>query len=134
MVIVLGEKTWRWYDTDLNLVYCHGSKSIDKIVKIKFLQDSQEIVILYAHNWLETFGIQNKSLTFKTRQFCTEECILYTGDVNSKNQMVASGTVFSSILLWKIQNDEKPSPVLYRLEGHTGVIFDVRFCKSKHPN
>ena len=62
------------------------------------------------------------------RNFCPEECILYAGDilVREGQTIIASGTVFRSILIW----DADDCQMLHRLQGHTGVIFDVRFLQS----
>ena len=76
--------------------------------------------MLFAHNYVESFDAKGALLK---RSFCQEECILYAGDI--KGDLVASGTVFRSILLWRTTS---PTPeILHRLEGHKGVIFDVRF-------
>lgn len=47
--------------------------------------------------------------------------------------IVASGTVFNQVLLWKVQGKKDESnrtPVLQRLTGHEGVIFSINFNKS----
>lgn len=41
-------------------------------------------------------------------------------------EFVIAGTVFRVILLWNIVSGQ----VISRLTGHTGVIFDVIFCKD----
>ena len=41
-------------------------------------------------------------------------------------EFVVAGTVFRMILLWNISSGQ----VIRRLMGHTGVIFDVIFCKN----
>lgn len=50
--------------------------------------------------------------------------MLYSGDMTE--DMVVAGTVFRLVLIWKIETGQ----VLKKLEGHTGVIFDVIFCSS----
>ena len=45
--------------------------------------------------------------------------MLYSGDMNDK--YVVAGTVFRVVLVWEIETGH----LLKRLEGHTGVIFDV---------
>ena len=40
------------------------------------------------------------------------------------SELVVAGTVFRSVLIWNIESGE----LLKKLEGHTGVIFDVRVC------
>ena len=47
--------------------------------------------------------------------------------------IIASGTVFNQVLLWKVQgkkDENNRSPVLERLTGHEGVIFSINFNKS----
>ncbi len=43
--------------------------------------------------------------------------------------LVAAGTVFRSVLIWHFDNSDEISKVIYKLEGHAGVIFDVKFLK-----
>ena len=45
--------------------------------------------------------------------------MLYSGDLT--DELVVAGTVFRSVLIWHITSGQ----LLRRLEGHTGVIFDV---------
>ena len=64
------------------------------------------------------------------RQFCEEECILYSADFNFKTMLVAAGTVFRTVLIWHFDQSEERSKVIYKLEGHDGVIFDVQFLRD----
>ena len=57
--------------------------------------------------------------------------------MHNDRELVVAGTVFRSILVWQAhqgqveQADNVPTAqVLYRLEGHTGVIFDTRFMNN----
>ncbi len=46
---------------------------------------------------------------------------------------MAAGTVFRTVLIWQLYPGEQhgdKSPVLLKLEGHAGVIFDVRFLSN----
>ena len=46
--------------------------------------------------------------------------------------IIASGTVFNQVLLWKVQgkkDENNRTPVLQRLTGHEGVIFSLNFNK-----
>lgn len=43
---------------------------------------------------------------------------------------MAAGTVFRSVLIWSIDAPTKQSPVKIKLEGHDGVIFDVKFLRK----
>jgi WD40 repeat protein len=45
--------------------------------------------------------------------------------------LVASGTVFRTILIWApLQIETTRNNVLYKLEAHAGVIFDVKFIEN----
>jgi WD40 repeat protein len=92
--------------------------------------EEQRVVTLAAHNYLEVFNL-NGSLISRT--YCQEECILYSGDIASiqDSYLVVSGTVFRSILIWKAHSSHQLAPVLCRLAGHTGVVFDTRFLKAE---
>lgn len=62
--------------------------------------------------------------------------------VQQNEEYIVAGTVFRSILVWKTNTatlvkggagkdvERETAGVLYRLQGHTGVIFDVKFMKS----
>lgn len=64
------------------------------------------------------------------RQFCEEECILYSADYDPVSKNIAGGTVFRSVLIWSSEPKETASKVLFKLEGHAGVIFNVKFLTS----
>lgn len=57
---------------------------------------------------------------------CMQEayCLLYSGDLTK--DLVVAGTVFRSILVWQIDSGQ----LLRKLEGHTGVIFDVAIINN----
>lgn len=117
-----GEKTFKILDYSLNTIYDHKEKSIDKIIKVNKI--GEEITCLYAHNWVQKFTNDGKETL---KQFCEEECILYAGDIISNT--VAAGTVFRSILVWQIGQADV-AIVQHRLNGHTGVIFDLKFMRD----
>ena len=50
--------------------------------------------------------------------------MLYSGDMTE--EIVVAGTVFRLVLIWQIESGQ----VLRKLEGHTGVIFDVVHCND----
>jgi len=86
-------------------------------------------VTINAHNFVEIWNLAAPSTMLK-RQFCEEECILYSGDFCQSTRLVASGTVFRTVLIWSIDSQGSHSPVKIKLEGHDGVIFDVRFLRK----
>ena len=49
----------------------------DKIVKAKFYTPNN-LITISAHNFFETWNIEKMILN--KRQFCEEECILYSAD------------------------------------------------------
>jgi WD40 repeat protein len=85
------------------------------------------ITTISAHNYVEVWDILETPALIK-RKFCDEECILYSADYKEETQLVAAGTVFRSVLIWDIENQGlERSKVLLKLQGHAGVIFDVKF-------
>jgi hypothetical protein len=50
----------------------------DKIVNVKYNTDTNEILIIFSHNYIEIWNTLTKY--FIKRVFCEEECILYSGD------------------------------------------------------
>ena len=54
--------------------------------------------------------------------------MLYSGDIDTGRGLVAAGTVFRVLLVWNSVNGE----ILHKLKGHTGVIFDSYFLRSKN--
>ncbi len=100
----------------------------DKIVHASFDGETELLYLVFAHNFCEVWDMNKMEM--KERRFCEEECILYSADFHLESKMIIGGTVFRSVLLWSIASDiisDIPAKVLYKLEGHTGVIFDVKF-------
>lgn len=65
------------------MLYDHASKSLDKIIKIQYDPKLKEFLCLFAHNFVEIYRFNDNSQDFEMveRKFCTEECILYAGDI-----------------------------------------------------
>ena len=93
-IVAKGEKSFKIYclvigeggsKASMNLVYDHGKRSLDKLTKVYFDVFTNEAICLYAHNFVERFGVLERPPTEKTnlvcRKFCEEECILYAGDI-----------------------------------------------------
>ena len=51
---------------------------------------------------------------------------MYSGDIDLKKGLVAAGTVFRVLIVWRLENGQ----ILHKLKGHTGVIFDTLFLES----
>ncbi|CDW88527.1 wd40 repeat domain-containing protein [Stylonychia lemnae] len=130
-IIVKTEKSMKVLDQDnYSVIYDFDKHGHDKIVQEKLV--GHNLYIINAHNFIEQWDLSSMTLVY--RRFCEEECILYSADLNLQNNLIAGGTVFRSILIWEnFSNQEQQtetSKVLYRLEGHAGVIFDVKFLKQ----
>jgi WD40 repeat protein len=105
--------------------YDFPGQSVDKVVHASLRSGpdgGHMLSIITAHNFLEVWRL-GESPSLINRNFCEEECILYSADMNSQG-LIAAGTVFQSILIWK------ESAVILKLEGHEGVIFDVQFLRD----
>ena len=146
-ILATGEKSFKIFSlftgeggskASMNLVYDHGKRSLDKLTKVYLDMINREALCLYAHNFVERFGVlerppsENSNLV--CRKFCEEECILYAGDImylGADSYNIASGTVFRSILVWAINGSmDETVKVMHRLQGHVGVIFDVKFLSN----
>ena len=61
------------------------------------------MVTVSAHNYVEVWDLkESEGPTLSKRQFCKEECILYSADYNEETQLVAAGTVFRTVLIWSL--------------------------------
>ena len=89
-MLVTGEKTFKLFTISSTLgnssilicCYDHGSKSLDKLIKIHFDPQNMKAVCLYAHNYVEKFDLlQSEGDNLIYRKFCEEECFLYAGDI-----------------------------------------------------
>lgn len=94
----------------------------DWVLDAKWIDDDT-LSLVCMHNKIQ---IWNSSLQFELENECEDKCILYSGHIysESKNVTVFSGTVFSEILIWKLQSVSKyKSPVLKRLKGHKVSVY-----------
>ncbi|CAO3623930.1 unnamed protein product [Cunninghamella blakesleeana] len=124
----------------------------DWIMDIAWLKSDENMInydqlaIAYAHNFvqvyniatllpsspltsIESFNMENQ-LIYQIQ--CQIRCILYSArffGTHLSNLVLASGTVFNQVHLWKIndKNEEGDGIVLREFIGHEGVIFGVRF-------
>ncbi|RHZ50868.1 hypothetical protein Glove_490g36 [Diversispora epigaea] len=113
--------------------------------KLSKLELPSELAIAFAHNFVEIWNIIDNCCLYSVQ--CEERCILYSarffGD-NKNDLVLASGTVFNQVLLWKIISkneqheqqgvDQRVSQgvgVIYKkFIGHEGIIFGVRFSND----
>ncbi|CAJ0922544.1 9303_t:CDS:10 [Entrophospora sp. SA101] len=93
-----------------------------------------ELAMAFAHNFVEIFDYQTKICLYSVK--CEETSIIYSARFfgDTKNDLIlASGTVFNQILLWKMMGDKNKngdSSIFKRLIGHEVIIFSVRFNKD----
>ena len=103
---VVGESVIVSSETSLKLLsketyeelYDFSKLSLDKIVAYDY-----QCPLLYtvnAHNFIEVWDLALQQRL--SRQFCVEECLLYSADINLRTMMIAAGTVFRTILIWKL--------------------------------
>jgi WD repeat-containing protein 6 len=92
------------------------------------------IGIVTAHNTLLTYSLTTNQ--FDSQYNCEEQSLLYAAQIDispEKQVLIASGTVFNEIQLWKPPT-QSPStskvPITSRLIGHEGCIFSLRFNDS----
>ena len=97
------------------------------------LLNSDTIALVTAHNTFITYSLTMNS--FQQRFNCEEQSLLYAAQIhiNPDNILVATGTVFNEIQLWRptMSSSGKVSssvvPIAQRLRGHEGCIFSLRF-------
>ena len=83
------------------------NQAVDKIIHAQASvkpDGTLGLVTVSAHNYVEVwdFNDQSEGPALCKRQFCTEECILYSADYNEETQLVAAGTVFRTVLIWSL--------------------------------
>lgn len=102
-----------------------------------------QLAIAYAHNFVQVYNIPALTSSELSESFnienqliyqiqCQIRCILYSArffGTHLSNLVLASGTVFNQVHLWKIseKNENGDGKVLREFIGHEGVIFGVRF-------
>ncbi|KAI9179605.1 WD repeat-containing protein 6 [Blastocladiella emersonii ATCC 22665] len=106
-------------------------KGRDWIKAVAFLAEGGYAAVT-AHNRLEVFAALD-SPTPATVYQSEERCLLYSAALHGDslaNLVVASGTVFNQVLLWRpsTANDRDNCPVATRLIGHEGVLFHLHFA------
>ncbi|CAO3609505.1 unnamed protein product [Cunninghamella echinulata] len=117
----------------------------DWIMDIAWLKSDEnnpyydQLSIAYAHNFVQVYNLSSLSnnsdnigcnLIYQIQ--CQIRCILYSArffGTHLSNLILASGTVFNQVHLWKIneKNEHGDGIVSREFIGHEGVIFGVRF-------
>jgi hypothetical protein len=108
-VCVHTEKSLKVLDSSQGYrVRCEFLKqAVDKIIHAQASvkpDGTLGLVTVSAHNYVEVWDFKESEggPTLSKRQFCTEECILYSADYNEETQLVAAGTVFRTVLIWSL--------------------------------
>jgi len=111
-------------------------KTHDWILDARFL-DQETILLVTAHNSLLMYHPRTNG--FRREHKCEEQSLLYAAqlfltlntDGESTDIVVASGTVFNEIQLWRPPTAQAQAPpvipISRRLQGHEGCIFSLRF-------
>ncbi|OZJ02499.1 hypothetical protein BZG36_04844 [Bifiguratus adelaidae] len=92
-----------------------------------------EIVIAFAHNFVEVYPMQHLQERKMLRHVqCEVKCILYSARFYGHtwgDLLLASGTVFNEVHLWRPSrcNSSDLGIVHAKLIGHEGVIFGIRW-------
>ncbi|XP_070541376.1 tRNA (34-2'-O)-methyltransferase regulator WDR6-like [Ptychodera flava] len=106
----------------------------DWIKDVQWLKNEDHLAIALAHNSIALFDWKSSKVIEHVH--CEDKCILYSATIigNSWSSLVvAVGTVFNQVVLWKPTGDRTESNqalVEKRLCGHEGVIFSISFSEK----
>ncbi|CAG8525087.1 2486_t:CDS:10, partial [Diversispora eburnea] len=120
-----------WLYDDINSII----KSISQIPELELsssklskLELPSELAIAFAHNFVEIWNITDNCCLYSVQ--CEERCILYSarffGD-NRNDLVLASGTVFNQVLLWKIisKNEQHEQQGVVRFSDDGKLVASV---------
>jgi hypothetical protein len=107
---------------------CYSGNASDWILDGVISQHG-ECVLVTAHNAVLRVEIENESLTLETLS-SPSRSILYSAHLvyeSEDNILVAAGTVFGEIIVWRCSKDtiSSGSQILHKFTGHEGSIFGV---------
>lgn len=99
-----------------------------------------QLILGYVNNYIEIYKmtlISNfiASCDFLKRIFCPEKCIVYSMKifVEINNEMIiASGTVFRNIIIWRVNQSNESIYINFNLKGHEGVVFNLNFLDKNN--
>ena len=105
----------------------HKLSNLDDLVLDTQPYQDQKLLIGYAHNVIDIldYSINDRFRRVK-RIHGPETCCLFSLHLTVTNNeiLVANGTVFGKLFLWKIKDDFEMSP-LHTFTDHEGVIFRI---------
>ncbi|XP_064601080.1 tRNA (34-2'-O)-methyltransferase regulator WDR6-like [Liolophura sinensis] len=132
-----GEKSIRvWnYDCPGNRVifHCKLWECEDLIWDVTWLNDKDDPILALGlgHNTVILWDWKTTAVLERVQ--CEEVCIIYCAHFIGhwwSELILAAGTVFNQVVLWSVNTrdfHQGRSPVLHRLQGHEGVIFDIDY-------
>ena len=122
----------------LNIFYPINTFSEDYIIDCLISKNEKKEIILilgFINNYIEIYKYENNNFNFQKTLFSPKKCIaysmsLYNSEINKI--LIASGTVFSEIIIWEIEllNNKKTENNNLTLKGHQGVIFSCHFINK----
>lgn len=117
---------------------------------ILFSPHESKLIVGYAHNFIDVMINNSKSSEAKFVHFqrfqCPDICVLFSLSLSVRNYdeiVIASGTAFGKIILWKISTEtniessisstkenNKNCEILINIYGHEGVIFRMKWSND----
>ncbi|KAJ1881940.1 WD repeat-containing protein 6 [Coemansia sp. RSA 486] len=136
-VLVFGAKQWAVINVCKGIIaVVYQYRMVDWIKAAHWCWCPQRsrwmAVVASAHNRVFLCDPDEAGKVIATAQ-CEERCILYSAAFHGRlleTLVVASGTVFNQVLVWRPQWSENDSLVDKRLAAHDGVVFHVRFSSD----
>ncbi|XP_067037076.1 tRNA (34-2'-O)-methyltransferase regulator WDR6-like isoform X3 [Acropora muricata] len=146
LVVIFGQKVIRIVSLEENAPISNNSITAatdilglpDLIWDAHWLYDERNaplhVAIATAHNVVWCWEWQKGEQQCVAH--CEESCILYSATFYGSqldHLLLASGTVFNQILLWKVKGKKDElgkTHVIKRLTGHEGVIFSITFNRQ----
>ncbi len=101
--------------------------------------DNKYILILgFINNYIEIYNFDNENkFNYFKIIFSPLQCMLYSmafnqNIINNNKILIASGTVFTEIILWELDlnNYTNNNNNCLKLKGHLGVIFSLKFISN----
>ncbi|KAJ1996111.1 WD repeat-containing protein 6 [Coemansia spiralis] len=124
-VLVFGSKQWAVLNiSDFESIEIEHTHSANDWIKAgHWVQDY--VALALAHNQVAIMDMVGEVKMVAQ----SEPCILYSAmfyGATLDSLVVAAGTVFNQVIVWRPID----STILYRLKGHTGVVFGIRFSSD----
>ncbi|KAI1278414.1 WD repeat-containing protein 6 [Halotydeus destructor] len=96
---------------------------------IDFKADADRVDVVLSSNVLVRFSWITREVLSRTK--CPVSCIVYSAHLlpspSATKSIVASGTVFTQVILWAVDHELQSAKLLQTLDGHDGVIFAIDY-------